>query len=263
MTVTNSTGKLKLARSLVFFDLETTGVNVGTDRIVEISLLKLNPDGSRASKTWRINPGIPIPAGATKVHGITDEDIKDAPKFSEAAGEIRTFLEHSDLAGYNVLKFDLPLLAEEFSRIGFDFSVEEKAIVDVQNIFHKMEQRTLSAAYKFYCDKDLTNAHTAEGDTEATYEVLIAQLERYEKLPNDVPALHKFSTSQRNVDLAGRIIFNESGVEVFNFGKHKGKAVSEIFLKETSYYDWMMNGDFPANTKSVITRLRLKDFNKK
>ena len=261
--MTTSLGKLKLTRPLVFFDLETTGVNVGTDRIVEISLLKLNADGSRTTKTWRINPGIPIPAGATKIHGITDDDVKDAPKFGEVAGEIRTFFEHCDLSGYNVIKFDLPLLAEEFSRSGLDFSVEERAIVDVQNIFHKMEQRTLSAAYKFYCDKDLTNAHTAEGDTEATYEVLIAQLERYEKLPNDVPALHNFSVAQRNVDLAGRIIFNESGIEVFNFGKHKGKPVAELFLKESSYYDWMMNGDFPANTKSVITRLRLKEFNKK
>ncbi|MBK5286412.1 MAG: 3'-5' exonuclease [Bacteroidia bacterium] len=259
----SSTGKLQLTRPLVFFDLETTGVNVATDRIVEISLLKLNPDGTRNLKTWRTNPGIPIPAGAAKIHGITDDDVKDKPKFKEIARELRTFLEHCDLAGYNVIKFDLPLLAEEFARSGFDFSVEDRAIVDVQNIFHKMEQRTLSAAYKFYCDKDLTKAHTAEGDTEATFEVLIAQLERYEKLPNDVPALHKFSSSQRNVDLAGRIIFNENGVEVFNFGKHKGKPVSEIFVKETSYYDWMMNGDFAANTKSVITRLRLKDFNKK
>ena len=255
--------KLKLTRPLVFFDLETTGVNVGTDRIVEISLLKLSADGSRLSKTWRINPGIPIPPGATKIHGITDEDVKDKPKFSEVGGEIRLFLEHCDLAGYNVLKFDLPLLAEEFSRTGLDFAVDERAIVDVQNIFHKMEQRTLSAAYKFYCDKDLTNAHTAEGDTEATYEVLMAQLERYENLPKDVTSLHKFSSPQRNVDLAGRIVYNESGVEVFNFGKHKGKPVAEIFQKESSYYDWMMNGDFPANTKNVITRLRLKDFNKK
>jgi DNA polymerase-3 subunit epsilon len=259
----STNGKLKLTRPLVIFDLETTGVNVGTDRIVEISLLKLNVDGSRITKTWRINPGISIPPGATKIHGITDEDVKDKPRFAEVAGEIRSFLDRCDLSGYNVLKFDLPLLAEEFSRIGFDFSVEDRAIVDVQNIFHKMEQRTLSAAYKFYCDKDLTNAHTAEGDTEATCEVLMAQLDRYEKLPTDIPALHKFSMNNRNVDLAGRIIFNESGIEVFNFGKHKGKPVAEIFLKESSYYDWMMNGDFPANTKSVITRLRLKDFNKK
>ena len=255
--------KLKLSRPLVFFDLETTGVNVGTDRIVEISLLKSNADGTRLSKTWRINPGVPIPEGASKVHGITDEDVKDEPRFNEVAGEVRSFLEHCDLSGYNVLKFDLPLLAEEFARAGLDFSADERSVIDVQNIFHKMEQRTLAAAYKFYCNKDLTNAHTAEGDTEATFEVLMAQLERYEKLPTDVPALHKFSAAQRNVDLAGRIIYNESGVEVFNFGKHKGKPVAEIFQKESSYYDWMMNGDFPANTKSVITRLRLKDFNKK
>ncbi len=255
--------KLKLKRPLVFFDLETTGTNVGSDRIVEVSFLKLNIDGSRELKSWRINPGIPIPPGATKIHGITDEAVKDAPKFSELAGEIRNFLEHCDLAGYNVIKFDLPLLAEEFARAGSDFDAESRSIIDVQNIFHKMEQRTLSAAYKFYCDKNLINAHSAEADTNATFEVFMAQLERYETLPKDISALHSFSAQHRNVDLAGRIIYNEVGVEIFNFGRFKGKPVAEVFRTELGYYDWMMNGDFPTNTKTVITRLRLKEFNKK
>jgi len=255
--------KLKLNRPLVFLDLETTGTNVGSDRIVEISFLKLNIDGSREQKSWRINPGIPIPAGATKVHGITDEDVKNAPKFAELAGEFRNFLEHCDLAGYNILKFDLPLLAEEFARANCDFDAGSPAIVDVQNIFHKMEQRTLSAAYKFYCDKNLVNAHSAEADTLATFEVLLAQLERYDTLPHDVPALHSFSVTNHNVDLAGRIIYNETGVEIFNFGRFKGKPVAEVFRTELGYYDWMMNGDFPSNTKTVITRLRLKEFNNK
>ena len=255
--------KLKLKRPLVFLDLETTGVNVGSDRIVEVSFLKLNIDGNREVKSLRVNPGIPIPAGATKIHGIKDEDVKDEPKFAELAGELRNFLEHCDLAGYNIIKFDLPLLAEEFARSGSEFDVEGRSIVDVQNIFHKMEQRTLSAAYKFYCDKTLVNAHSAEADTVATFEVFMAQLEKYDNLPKDVNALHSFTAAQRNVDLAGRIIYNENGVEVFNFGRFKGRPVAEVFRTEQGYYEWMMNGDFPSNTKTVITRLRLKEFNKK
>lgn len=256
-------GKLKLNRPLVFFDLETTGTNVGSDRIVEASFLKLNIDGSQEQKSRRINPGIPIPPGATKVHGITDDDVKDAPKFAELASEFRNFLEHCDLAGYNVIKFDLPLLAEEFARAGHDFDTTNRSVIDVQNIFHKMEQRTLSAAYKFYCDKNLVKAHSAEADTLATFEVFMAQLDKYENLPKDVPALHNFSAAQRNVDLAGRIIYNEMGIEVFNFGRFKGKPVAEVFRTESGYYEWMMNGDFPTNTKTVITRLRLKEFNNK
>ena len=256
-------GKLKLKRPLVFFDLETTGTNVGSDRIVEISLLKMHIDGRREQKSWRINPGIPIPAGATKIHGISDEDVKDAPKFSELAGEFRNFLEHCDLGGYNILKFDLPLLAEEFARAGHEFDADSRSVVDVQNIFHKMEQRTLSAAYKFYCDKALIKAHSAEADTMATFEVFMAQMTRYENLPGDVPTLHTFCAVQRNVDLAGRIVYDEKGVEIFNFGRFKGRPVLEVFRTELGYYDWMMNGDFPTNTKTVITRLRLKEFNNK
>ena len=255
-------GKLKLNRPLVFFDLETTGINVGTDRIVEVSFLKLHIDGSREKKSWRINPGIPIPPTSTKVHGISDDDVKDAPKFADIAGEIRNFLQHCDLAGYNILRFDLPLLAEEFARANHEFDAD-RSVIDVQNIFHKMEQRTLSAAYKFYCEKELVNAHSAEADTNATFEVFLAQLNKYETLPHDVVALHNFSAAQRNVDLAGRIIYNENGVEIFNFGRFKGKPVLEVFRTEAGYYDWMMNGDFPTNTKTVITRLRLKEFNNK
>src|SRR5688572_28221623 len=178
-------------------------------------------DGRREQKSWRINPGIPIPPGATKIHGITDEDVKDAPKFAELAGEFRSFLEHCDLGGYNILRFDLPLLAEEFARANCEFEADSRSIIDVQNIFHKMEQRTLSASYKFYCDKTIVNAHSAEADTLATFEVFMAQLERYEALPKDIPALHSFSAQHRNVDLAGRIIYNETGVEIFNFGRFK------------------------------------------
>jgi DNA polymerase-3 subunit epsilon len=256
-------GKLKLKRPLVFFDLETTGTNVGSDRIVEASFLKLHIDGRRELKSWRINPGIPIPPGATKIHGITDDDVKEAPKFADLAGELRSFLEHCDLGGYNILKFDLPLLAEEFARTGHEFEADSRSVIDVQNIFHKMEQRTLTAAYKFYCDKSIVKAHSAEADTLATFEVFMAQLSRYDTLPCDIPALHTFCAAQRNVDLAGRIVFNETGVEIFNFGRFKGKPVAEIFRTEIGYYDWMMNGDFPSNTKTVITRLRLKEFNNK
>jgi len=256
-------GKLKLKRPLVFFDLETTGTNVGSDRIVEISFLKLHLNGTTEQKSWRINPGIPIPPGSTKIHGITDEHIKDAPKFMDLAGEFRAFLEHCDLAGYNILKFDLPVLAEEFARAGSEFEVDSRSVIDVQNIFHKMEQRTLSAAYKFYCDKSLVNAHSAAVDTMATFEVFMAQLIRYENLPGDIGALHTFSEMQRNVDIAGRIIYDEKGVETFNFGRFKGRPVLEVFRTELGYYDWMMNGDFPSNTKTVITRLRLKELNTK
>src|SRR5688572_22385899 len=192
-------------------------------------------DGRREQKSWRINPGIPIPPGATKIHGITDEDVKDAPKFAELAGEFRSFLEHCDLGGYNILRFDLPLLAEEFARANCEFEADSRSIIDVQNIFHKMEQRTLSAAYKFYCQKNLENAHSAEADTMATYEVLEAQLERYPELQNDVKFLHDFSIRNRNVDFAGHIIFNEKNEEVINFGKHKGKVVTAVLSAEPSY----------------------------
>ncbi len=254
--------QLKLTRPLVFLDLETTGVNVGADRIVEISLLKIHPNGNRESKTLKVNPTIPIPPETTAIHHIADEDVKDCPTFKDIARDIHTFIGGCDLAGYNSNKFDVPLLIEEFTRVDINFDLSQRKLIDVQNIFHKMEQRTLSAAYKFYCDKSLENAHSAEADTLATYEVLVAQLEKYESLKNDVDSLSQFSSITKNVDLAGRIVFNEKGEETFNFGKYKGKLVSDIFKTEPSYYDWMMKGDFATNTKNVITQIRLKDFNK-
>ncbi|MBK6445545.1 MAG: 3'-5' exonuclease [Bacteroidetes bacterium] len=254
--------QLQLKKPIVFLDLETTGVNVGADRIVEIALLKVYPNGNKDSKCMRINPTIPIPLEASKIHGIYDKDISECPTFQDAAKDINAFLGGSDLAGYNSNKFDIPLLIEEFTRVGIHFDLNDRKLIDVQNIFHKMEQRTLAAAYKFYCDKDLIDAHTAEADTTATYEVLLSQLDKYESLKNDVDFLAQFSTVTRNVDLAGRIVFNEKGEEVFNFGKYKGRLVKEVFKSEPSYYDWMMKGDFATNTKNVITALRLKEFNK-
>ncbi|MFM9051942.1 MAG: exonuclease domain-containing protein [Bacteroidota bacterium] len=253
--------ELQLRRPLVFLDLETTGTNVGTDRIVEIALLKVHIGGKKELKVQRINPTIPIPLESSKVHGISDDDVKDKPTFLQLAAELMSFLGGCDLAGYNSNKFDIPLLVEEFTRAGIDFPVTDRKLVDVQNIFHKMEQRTLSAAFKFYCDKDLIDAHSAEADTTATYEILLAQLARYESLKNDVDVLSGFSAMGRNVDLAGRIVLNDDGVETFNFGKYKGKTVRDVFRNEPSYYDWMMKGDFATNTKNVITQIRLKDFN--
>jgi len=253
---------IKLNKALAVFDLETTGVKVATDRIVEISIVKVLPGGDKESITRRINPGIPIPAEASAVHGIYDEDVKDKPFFKDAAYELKNYIGDSDLAGYNCLNFDVPLLVEEFLRVGVDFDVKSRRIVDVQNIFHKMEQRTLSAAYKFYCQKNLENAHSAEADTLATFEVLEAQLERYPELQNDVKFLHDFSIRNRNVDFAGHIIFNEKNEEVINFGKHKGKVVKEVLTAEPSYYNWMMTADFPQYTKKVLTEIRLRSFNK-
>ncbi len=254
--------KLNLKRPLVFLDLETTGVNVATDRIIEIALLKIHPDGSREEICRRINPGIPIPAESSSIHGIYDKDVQDEPTFAGLASELHAFLNECDLAGYNSNKFDIPLLIEEFTRHGKELDISAVKLIDVQNIFHKMEQRTLAAAYKFYCDKNLVNAHSAAADTNATFEVLMAQLEKYETLQNDVNFLSEFSTVNRNVDLAGRIVLNDKGEEVFNFGKHKGKPVRKVFMEEKSYYHWMMDGDFATNTKNVITRIRLRDFNK-
>ncbi len=253
---------IKLNKVLAVFDLETTGVKVATDRIVEISVLKIFPGGDKESITRRLNPGIAIPAEASAVHGIYDADVKDKPSFKEFAHELKNYLDGCDLAGYNCLNFDVPLLVEEFLRVDIDFDVRSRRIVDVQNIFHKMEQRTLSAAYKFYCQKDLENAHTAEADTTATYEVLEAQLERYPDLQNDVKFLHDFSIRNRNADFAGHIIFNEKNEEVINFGKHKGKVVDTVLKAEPSYYNWMMTADFPQYTKKVLTEIRLRSFNK-
>jgi DNA polymerase-3 subunit epsilon len=254
--------RLQLTKPLAFFDLETTGVTVGADRIVEISILKLNPDGTESIYTKRVNPEIPIPEFASKVHGIYEKDIENEPNFKKLAPEIAKFIGNADLAGYNSNKFDVPMLVDEFLRVEFDFDMKGRRMVDVQNIFHKMEQRTLAAAYKFYCGKEIENAHSAEADIKATYEVFLAQLERYPDLAKDVEGLHTFTAMTQNVDLAGRIVFNEKKQEVFNFGKHKGKTVSEVFSKEGSYYDWMMQGDFPAETKKVLTALRLRSFNK-
>lgn len=250
--------KLQLKRPIVFFDLETTGTDVAKDRIVEISILKLHPDGKKEVKTRRVNPEMPIPAGSSEIHGIYDEDVKDEPTFAALAKSLAQFIGNSDLAGYNSNKFDVPLLMEEFLRVGVDFELESRKLVDVQNIFHKMEQRTLVAAYKFYCGKDLVDAHSAEADIKATYEVLESQIERYEELENDIDFLADFSKRNDTADLMGRIVFNEEGVEVFNFGKHKGKPVTEVLEKEPSYYDWMMKGDFPLYTKKILTGIKLR-----
>jgi DNA polymerase III subunit epsilon len=255
--------KLNLTKPLCFIDLETTGVNVASDRIVEISILKVVPGDHQEIYTKRVNPTIPIPPGATKFHKITDEDVKEAPVFNQIAGEVMRFIGNSDFAGYNSTKFDIPLLAEEFLRANMDFDIKGRRFIDVQNIFHKMEQRTLSAAYKFYCDKEIENAHSAEADIKATYEVLLAQLSKYGDLQNNIDHLHEFSAKSNNVDLAGRIVYNDKGEEVFNFGKHKDKTVKEVFEKEPSYFDWMMKGDFPLYTKKVIMAIRLREFNKK
>jgi len=253
---------LSLHRPIAFIDIESTGVSIGSDRIVEISILRLMPDGKEEVDTFRINPTIPIPAEVSAIHHIFDKDIQDKPTFKELAPKLFQIIDPCDLAGYNSNKFDIPLLAEEFLRAGMDFDMQNRKSIDVQNIFHKMEQRTLAAAYKFYCGKDLENAHSAEADIRATFEVLMAQLEKYESLQPNVAFLHTFSTTNDNVDLAGRIVRNKGGVEVFNFGKHKGRPVMEIFKSEPSYYNWMMDGDFPLSTKRVITMLRLKAFNK-
>lgn len=263
--------ELNLKRPLAFFDLETTGIRVATDRIVEISIVKIHPNGKKEIKTRRINPEIPIPPETSAIHGIFDEDVKDEPTFKQLAKGLHEFLQNCDLAGYNSNRFDIPLLIEEFLRADVDFDIENRLMIDVQNIFHKMEQRTLSAAYKFYCGSDLENAHSAEADTLATYEILKAQLDRYadaefkdkagktsKPIINEMHALANFSEANKSVDLIGFILYNENGQEIINFGKHKGKLVSDVLKKEPSYYDWMMNGDFPLSTKKVMTKLKLK-----
>ena len=255
--------KLHLKNPLIFFDLETTGMNVALDRIVEISYLKIYPDQREESKTFRINPTIPIPPEVTEIHGISDDDVKDAPTFNEIAKTLINIFEGCDFAGYNSNKFDLPLLAEEFLRAKMDYDLKKRKFIDVQVIFYKKEQRTLSAAYQFYCDKDLTNAHSAEADTRATYEVLQAQLDMYSDLQNNVDELSKYSAHARSVDFVGRIVYNEKDEEIFNFGKYKGQTVKSVLTKDPSYYSWMMNGDFPLYTKNVLTAIKLRDFNKK
>ena len=251
--------KLNLKRPIVFFDLETTGVDTAKDRIVEISMVKVMPDGEQIVKTRKLNPGMHIPAEATAIHGITDEDVKDEPTFAQVAKSLEQFIRGCDFGGFNSNRFDLTVLVEEFLRAGVAVDFKRRRFVDVQNIFHKKEQRTLVAAYKFYCDKDLEDAHSAEADTLATYEVLMAQLERYPDLENDIDKLAEFSTRGEAADYAGRILFNEKGEEVFGFGKYKGRPVAEVFRAEPSYYAWMMNGDFPLYTKKVITEIRMRE----
>ena len=250
--------ELNLKNPIIFFDLETTGVDIMRDRIVELSLIKVYPNGAEEVKSRRLNPERHIPEEATAVHGITDADVKDAPTFKQVAKDLARIFEGCDVAGFNSNRFDSPLLEEEFLRAGVDFDFSKRRFIDVQTIFHKMEQRTLIAAYKFYCGKNLEDAHSAEADTRATYEVLKAQLDRYPNLENDVAFLSEFSSHNKNVDLAGRMIYNDDKVEVFNFGKHKGRPVEEVLKKEPSYYGWMMQGDFPLNTKKMLTRIKLR-----
>jgi DNA polymerase III subunit epsilon len=253
---------LNLKKPIAFIDLETTGINVTTDRIVELSVLKISPNGKEEWMTTRVNPEIPIPPKTTAIHGITDEDVAKCPTFKEVGKNLAAFLEGCDLAGYNAIKFDIPVLAEEFLRVNIDFNFRKRRYVDVQVIFHKKEQRTLSAAYQFYCKKELEGAHGSKADTAATFEVLKSQLDRYQDLENDVEKLADFSSFNSNVDFAGRIILDENGIEVFNFGKHKGKPVETVFAEEPAYYSWMMNGEFPLYTKKVLTEIKLRSFGK-
>ncbi len=254
--------ELKLKRPIAFLDLETTGVNVSSDRIVELSVLKVSPNGKEEWMCTRINPEMPIPPKVIAIHGITDKDVEHAPTFKEVAKNLAAFLEGCDLAGYNAIKFDIPVLAEEFLRANVDFNFLKRRYVDAQVIFHKKEQRTLTAAYQFYCKRNLDGAHSSKADTQATYEVLKAQLDRYDDLENDVEKLADVSSFNSNVDFAGRIVLDETGVEVFNFGKHKGKPVERVFNEDPSYYSWMMNGDFPLYTKKVLTEIKLRSFGK-
>ncbi|MGN0036199.1 MAG: exonuclease domain-containing protein [Bacteroidaceae bacterium] len=255
--------KLNLKNPLVFFDLETTGTNINTDRIVEICYLKVYPNGNEESKTMRINPEMHIPEEASAVHGIFDADVADCPTFKAVAKNIARDIEGCDLAGFNSNRFDIPVLAEEFLRAGVDIDISRRKMIDVQVIFHKMEQRTLSAAYKFYCGKNLDDAHTAEADTRATYEVLKAQLDRYPELENDMAFLANYSSFNRNVDFAGRMVYNDQGEEVFNFGKYKGQRVVDVLKRDTGYYGWIMNSDFTLNTKNMLTQIRLRELSTK
>lgn len=266
---------LNLKKPLAFFDLETTGINITTDRIVELSVLKAMPNGEVQKKTTKVNPTIPIPIESSLIHGIYDEDVKDAPTFASLAKSLHQFLQGCDLGGFNIIRFDVPVLVEEFLRCDIDFDVCNRKMIDVQRIFHLMEPRNLSAAYKFYCDKELVGAHSAEADTIATYEVLKAQIQRYKDvvikdgkgnentpIQNDMSVLHALTATQF-ADLAGRIGFNDKGEEIFNFGKYKNMKVCEVLKKDPSYYDWMMKGDFALNTKKKLTEIKLRMFNQK
>jgi DNA polymerase-3 subunit epsilon len=255
--------QLKLTRPICFFDLETTGVNVAKDRIVEIAILKIFPNGNQESKTWLVNPEMQIPDEVIAVHGITNEKVANEPTFKELSKEIFKMIKDSDLGGFNSDRFDIPLLAEEMLRAEIDFDMKNTVSVDVQTIFHKMEKRTLGAAYKFYCDKDLTDAHSAEADTNATYEVLLSQLDRYPELENNIKKLAEFSSHKRIVDFAGFIIFDEDDEEIFSFGKHKGKKVHAVLEDEPGYFSWILNADFPLYTKKILTQIKLSKLNNK
>ncbi len=245
---------LQLTRPLVFIDLETTGTNLSTDRIVEIAIIKIFPDGTRAVKQKLINPQMPVPKSSSDIHGITDDKIKDAPTFKQVANELKQFIDDSDFSGYNSNRFDIPLLMEEFLRAGLDIDMTSRRMLDVQHIFHMMEKRTLGAAYKFYCEKELNDAHSAEADATATWEILEAQLNRYQHLGNTLDTILQFTGEEKFVDFARRFIM-DNNIEVFNFGKHKGRPVSEVLKAEPQYYDWMMKGDFPLHTKQKLTEI--------
>ncbi len=245
---------LQLARPIVFIDLETTGINIATDRVIEIAIVKIMPDHTKLIKHKLINPQMPIPKGSTEIHGITDDKVKNAPAFKDVANELKQFIDNSDLSGYNSNRFDIPLLMEEFLRAGIELDMSNRRMLDVQTIFHMMEKRTLEAAYKFYCAKDLVDAHSAEADAAATWEILEAQLEKYSNLGNTVDTVLQFTGEEKYVDFARRFVL-EKDVEVFNFGKHKGRSVAEVLKAEPQYYDWMMRGDFPLHTKQKLTEI--------
>ncbi len=250
--------KLNLTRPLVFFDLETTGTNITHDRIVEISIVKVMPDGTDTERTRRINPGMPIPAEATAVHHITDADVANEPSFKQIAKSLAEMFKDCDIAGFNSNRFDIPLLLEEFNRAGINLDLSRTRFIDVQTIFHKKEQRTLSAAYRFYCGKNLDDAHSASADTRATYEVLKAQLDRYDDLTNDVKSLSDYSSHGNNVDFAGRLVYDDNHREVINFGKYKGQLAEDVLRKDSGYYGWIMQGDFPQNTKDAFAMVNLR-----
>ncbi|MBN8565374.1 MAG: 3'-5' exonuclease [Flavobacteriales bacterium] len=255
--------ELKLNRPICFFDLETTGVDVAKDRIVEIAIFKVYPNGNKESKTWLVNPEMKIPFQVSQIHGITDEKVANEPTFKELSSQIYNMIKDADLAGFNSDRFDIPLLAEELLRAGVDFDMKNRVSVDIQTIFHKMEERTLSAAYKFYCGQTLENAHSAEADTMATYEILKAQLDRYSELENDMKSLSEFTTRKKSVDFAGFIALNDKGQEIFTFGKHKGALVDKVLEDEPGYFGWIQNADFPLYTKKVLTAIKLRKLNNK
>jgi DNA polymerase-3 subunit epsilon len=255
--------ELKLSKPICFFDLETTGINITTDRIVEIAIFKVFPNGNKESKTWLVNPTIPIPAETTAIHGISNEKVANEPTFAELASTVYNMIKDSDLAGFNSDRFDIPLLAEELLRAGVDFDMKNRVAVDIQTIFHKKEERTLAAAYKFYCGETLENAHSAEADTMATYEILKSQFDRYDDLPQDMKSLSEYTTRKKTADFAGFIIIDKDGDEAFSFGKNKGKKVNDVLETEPGYFSWIQNADFPLYTKKVLTAIKLRKLNTK